>query len=389
MTVTALDDHTVRCDLPVPFAPFLRSMGTAIYPRHVVEPYDDEGKFDEAWDIDTNPAEIIGSGPFAIESYLPDRRLLLRRNPDYWLSDDAANGLPYLDWIVRLIVPDLETELARFKAGETYVHGVLVEEFAELDSLQDEGKFTIYRRGPAFGSTLLAFNMNPSAELGNKLTWFQNTLFRQAVAHSIDKERIIDEVQHGPAYPQWAAVSPAAGDFHNPAVRRHEYDIAKASNILDGLGWVDTDGDGTREDEAGHPIAFSLVINTQNSVREMIGMIIQDGLEDVGIAADFQLIEFGVLVAQLTSSYEWDAIVVGFSEGPDPQSGIGFWHSSGDLHIWHPNQQQPATTWEADVDDLYITASQELDEDERVSLYHRAQEIAAENLPIIFTTRGE
>ena len=55
MTVTALDDYTVQCVLPVPFAPFLRSMGTAIYPKHILERYVDSGTFDEVWDIDTDP----------------------------------------------------------------------------------------------------------------------------------------------------------------------------------------------------------------------------------------------------------------------------------------------------------------------------------------------
>ena len=389
MTVTALDDYTVRCDLPVPFAPFLRAMGTDIYPRHILEPYVDDGTFGEAWAVDTDPAEIIGTGPFTIESYEPGKRVVFLRNPDYWLSDDAGNALPYLDRIVHVIVPDLETDLARFKVGEADVHGVLGEEFAELEPLQVQGNFTIYRRGPGFGSTLLAFNMNPGADLGEKLAWFQNTRFRQAVAHSIDKDRIIDEVQHGLGYPQWSSVSRAAGDFHNPDVRRYEYDVAEANRLLDELGWMDTNGDGTREDTAGNPITFTLATNTQNSVREMIGMIIQEGLEDIGIAADLRLIDFGELVAQLTSSYDWDAILVGFGEGSDPYSGIGFWHSSEDLHIWHPNQPQPATAWEAEIDDLYIRASQELDEDERIMLYHRAQEIAAENMPVIYTTQGE
>ena len=389
MTVTALDDYTVRCDLPVPFAPFLRAMGTDIYPRHILEPYVDDGTFGEAWAVDTDPAEIIGTGPFTIESYEPGKRVVFLRNPDYWLSDDAGNALPYLDRIVHVIVPDLETDLARFKVGEADVHGVLGEEFAELEPLQVQGNFTIYRQGPGFGSTLLAFNMNPGADLGEKLAWFQNTRFRQAVAHSIDKDRIIDEVQHGLGYPQWSSVSRAAGDFHNPDVRRYEYDVAEANRLLDELGWMDTNGDGTREDTAGNPITFTLATNTQNSVREMIGMIIQEGLEDIGIAADLRLIDFGELVAQLTSSYDWDAILVGFGEGSDPYSGIGFWHSSEDLHIWHPNQPQPATAWEAEIDDLYIRASQELDEDERIMLYHRAQEIAAENMPVIYTTQGE
>ena len=63
MSVRALDDDTVECVLPAPFAPFLRAMGTAIFPRHILEPYVDAGTFSEVWGIDTDPAEIIGTGP--------------------------------------------------------------------------------------------------------------------------------------------------------------------------------------------------------------------------------------------------------------------------------------------------------------------------------------
>ena len=397
MTVTALDDYTVRCVLPVPFAPFLRSMGTAIYPKHILEPYVDAGTFNEVWDIDTDPAEVIGTGPFTIERYVPDDRVVLSRNPNYWLKDDAGNSLPYLDKIVHLIVPDLETELARFKGGDSDVHGVLGGEFAELEPLQGGGDFTIHRRGPNFGSAFLAFNMNPGQTpdtmepyvAPTKLKWFRNTQFRRAVAHIVDKEAIIRDVHHGLGYPQWSSISPAAGDFHNPDVRRYEYDIAEANRILDNLGWVDTDGDGIREDKAGDTIAFSLVTNTQNSVRERIGKIIQQGLEEVGIKADFRLIEFEELEDQLTSSYDWEAIVVGLTGKPDPHGGITVWHSSGSLHLWYPNQPQPATDWETEIDSLYVRASQELDRSERVALYHRAQEIVAENVPLIYTTRSE
>ena len=397
MIVTALDDYTVRCVLPVSFAPFLRSMGTAIYPKHILEPYVDDGTFNEVWDIGTDPAEVIGTGPFTIERYVPDDRLVLSRNPNYWLKDEAGNSLPYLDKIVHLIVPSLETELARFKEGDSDIHGVPGREFAELEPLQAEGNFTIHRRGPNFGSTFLAFNMNPGQALdtmepyvaATKLKWFRNTQFRRAVAHIVDKEAIIRDVQHGLGYPQWSSISPAAGDFHNPDVRRYEYDIAEANRILDSLGWVDTDGDGIREDEAGNTIAFSLVTQTQSDVSERVGVIIQQGLEEIGIKADFRLVEFGELVTQLTRSYDWEAMVIGLSGGPDPHGGINVWHSSENLHLWYPNQPQPATDWEAEIDSLYVRASQELDRSERVALYHRAQEIAAENVPLIYTTRSE
>ena len=243
----------------------------------------------------------------------------------------------------------------------------------------------------------MGFNMNPgkNPDTGEyyiapeKLEWFRNTQLRQAVAHSIDKDAIIEDVQHGLGYPQGSSISPAAGDFHNPNVQTYEYDLDKANEILDGIGWKDADGDGIREDDQGNEIEFSLVTNAGNSVREKVGTIVSQGMGEIGIRVDYKLVEFGDLVTQLTGSYDWEAMIIGFTGGSDPYGGIGFWHSSEDLHLWYPNQPQPATEWEAEIDEMYILGSQELDRDKRVGYYHRAQEIAAENVPVIYTTLSE
>ena len=274
---------------------------------------------------------------------------------------------------------------------------MLGEELLELEPLQEDGNFTIYRRGPAFGTTFMGFNMNPgvSADTGEtyiapeKLKWFQNTEFRLAVAHTIDKTAIIDEVQHGVGYPQWSSISPAAGDFHNPDVRKYAFDLEAANQILDGLGWIDTDGDGVREDDEGNEIAFSLVTNGDNSVRAEVGRLISENMKEIGLDVDYTLVEFGDLVTQLTATYDWEAMIIGFTGGTDPHSGITFWHSSEGLHLWYPNQPSPATEWEAEIDELYVKASQELDRETRVGYYHRAQELAAENVPVIYTTLSE
>ena len=397
MTVTAPDDYTVQCVLPVPFATFLRSMGTAIYPKHILENHVEDGTFASTWDIDTDPSEIIGTGPFTIGSYVPGERVVMQRNPNYWLNDDAGNSLPYLDEVVHVIVPDLDAELASFMTGESDLHGVLGEELAGLEPLQEEGDFTIYRRGPAFGTTFMGFNMNPGANADTgeaylapeKLTWFRNVQFRQAVAHSIDKDTIIDEVQHGEGYPQWSSISPAAGDFHNPDVQRYEYDMDRANEILDGIGWTDTDGNGIREDDDGNEIAFSLVTNGDNSVRAEVGRLLSENMRQIGLKVEYKLVEFGDLVTQLTASYDWEAMLIGFTGGTDPHSGITFWHSAEGLHLWYPNQPSPATEWEAEIDELYVKASQELDHETRLGYYHRAQELAAENVPVIYTTLSE
>ena len=397
MTVAAVDEHTVVCILPQPFAPFLRSMGTAIYPRHILEKHVDDGTFVTTWDINTPPSDIIGTGPFTIETYIPGERVEMARNPDYWLRDSDGKTLPYLDRVAHLIVPELEDELAYFLSGQTDIHGVLGEEYAQLERLQEDQNFTIYRRGPTFGTTFLAFNVNPGQNPeteepfldASKREWFSNTQFRQAVAHAIDKERIIDEAQHGFGYPQWSSISPAAGDFHNPNVRQYDYSIDTANEILDGLRWMDTDGDGIREDDRGRPISFTMVTNEGNNIRQTVGSIIHEGMQAIGLDVDYSVIDFGVIVNQLTNTYNWETVVIGLGGGTEPHGGINVWHSSEGLHLWYPNQPEPVTDWEAEIDALYINASKELDRQKRVVLYHQAQEIAAENVPIIYTTLGE
>ncbi len=397
MTVSATDDHTVQITLPVPFAPFLRALGAPIFPEHLLAPHVDEGTFASVWGLDTDPAEIVGTGPFTISSYEPGERLVLHRNPNYWMTDGDGNRLPYLDEITHVIVEELGDELAAFLDGGSDVHGVGGAEYAELEPLGADHNFTIHRRGPQFGTTFLAFNMNPGSnpETGEpyldpiKVEWFANTLFRQAVAYSIDKDTIIDELQDGFGFRQWAFISPAAGDFHNPDVRRYEYDPARAKEILDDLGWTDRDGDGVREDSDGNPIEFMLVTNTDNTVRARTTEHIAQGMEAIGLGVDYRGIEFGELVDQLNASYDWETMVIGFTGGPEPHNGIGFWHSSGDLHLWHPNQESPATDWEAQIDNLFVSASTEFDHEARVAHYHRAQEIAAENVPVVFTTGPE
>ena len=173
-------------------------------------------------------------------------------------------------------------------------------------------------------------------------------------------------------------------------MRRFAYNVGRANEILDSLGWVDTNGDGIREDKAGNTIEFTLITNGDNTVRGAVTEHIAEGLLAIGVKANY---DFGRVRRSrrlsLTASYEWEAMVVGFTSGTDPYSGIAIWHSSESLHLWYPNQPEPATEWEALIDHLYIQASQELDHEMRLELYHYAQEIIAENVPVIYTTLSE
>lgn len=76
--------------------------------------------------------------------------------------------------------------------------------------------------------------------------------------------------------------------------------------------------------------------------------------------------------------------MMGFTGGGDPSGGKAIWRSDGRLHVWYPNQPEPATGWEARIDEIMDLQEQELDEDKRIALIHEKQRILTEQSPLIF-----
>ena len=337
------------------------------------------------------------TGPFTIERYDVGERIVLRKNPNYWKKDAAGNALPYLDQVVYLVVQDIAAAVLKFQAGETDSLGVTGDQYPVLKPDEAAKNFTLHHQGPNFGTTFLAFNQNRGKNPDNdrafvepaKLKWFTNPDFRKAVAHSVDKDSIIDNVMNGLGYPQWAAISPAAGPFHNPDVTQYAYDLKRANELLDGLGWFDLDGDGFREDDEGNTLSFTLATNSGNDVREKVCTLLKQDLAKVGIQANTRFMEFNTLVSQLVSTYDWEAIVIGFTGGVEPHGAINLWHSSERLHLWYPLQETPATPWEAAINDLFVRGSREMDEAKRYAIYHDFQQVASDNLPVIYTALAE
>ena len=124
-------------------------------------------------------------------------------------------------------------------------------------------------------------------------------------------------------------------------------------------------------------------------MRERVCTILKQDLAKAGIQVNLRFLEFNTLVSQLTSSYDWEAIVIGFTGGVEPHGGINFWHSSERLHLWHPNQEAPATDWEQRINELFVRGSRELDEAKRHAIYHEFQQIASDHVPVIYTVLAE
>lgn len=395
--VEKVDEHTVRFILPFKYAPFARVLSMEIVPKHILEKPWKEGKFTSTWNVDTPPEEIVGTGPFMLESYIPQERVLLKRNPRYWKRDVNGNRLPYLNEIVYIVVQSQDVQLLKFKNGELDNLFVRGQDVRDLYLLQQNLNFTLYKLGPQFGESFIFFNQNPgkNPKTGkpyvepHKLKWFRNVKFRQAIAHAIDRQSMIEIVLDGFGYPQWGPMSPKAGFFYNPDVKKYPYNLEKARQLLREEGFIDRDGDGFLEDLEGNPVEFRLYTNSGNKIRERIGAMIVQDLEKLGIKTYFRTLEFNYLVSIIDNTYDFDCVLLGLTGGIEPHFGANVWLSSGHLHMWYPKQKEPSTGWERRIDEIFEQGVQELDPRKRKELYDEWQVIVSENLPLIYTVLQE
>ncbi len=388
----APDEYTVRLTLPRPFAPLLNSMSFDIFPAHLLADSLKKGTFSQEWGIDTPPEKLVGTGAYTMSRYVPAQFIEYQRNPNYWMKDEAGAAIPYLEGQTQLIVSDLNTLYLKFLGGQTDLHAARPEDVADLRRRTDELAIRVEEVGLDTGSTFIAFNRNPSHYLKDgkqdpRLGWFTDIRFLRALAHAVDKQAMVVNCLNGYGKPGVGEISPENKLYHNPDLVDYEYDLNNAKQILDDAGYKDRDGDGTREDEKGNPIEFSLTTNAGNDIREKMCSILKEDWTKLGLKVNFRPLDFQALVERLYTTYEWDAVLIGFTGTIEPNSSANFLRSNGNLHFWQPNQPEPATPWEAEIDRLLDQGSREIDTEKRRPLYWRIQQLLHEQLPIIQTVR--
>jgi peptide/nickel transport system substrate-binding protein len=390
---SAPDDHTIVLTLPRPFAPLLSSAGSVpIVPEHLLGAAYAAGKFNQTWGIDTAPGQLVGTGAFKMTRYVPSQVVQYVRNPDFWMKDEHGGELPRLHAETRMIVQDLNAAYLRFLSGQTdlFVHP-RPEEVMDLRDQQEQLGITIREIGIDTGTLFFCFNRNPRHFVKNgvtspKLAWFTDLNFLRAMAHAVDKQGIINLCFHGFATPAVADISPANKIFHNPDLQDYDYDLAEAARLLEAGGYHLV-SPGVRVDSRGNRLEFNLVTNTGTPERDQMCAIFKQDLENLGIKVNYRPIDFITLVEKLDSNFDWDCVLMGFTGGIEPNDGANFYRSSGNLHLWNPNQPKPATAWEARIDQLLDQGAAEMDTPKRAPYYWEIQKILHDQLAVIQTVR--
>jgi peptide/nickel transport system substrate-binding protein len=390
ITVRKVDAQTIAFQLSKTYGVGERLFdGLAILPRHLLERPYQEGKLGQ---IGTASNQWAGLGPFRLKEYVAGQRLVLERNPYYWKADTNGNRLPYLDELIFVFVPNADAQVLKFQSGETdLISQVGAENFSVL-SRQPRG-YTMVDAGPGLEYNFLFFNLNnpgekASPEVLRKRKWFREVKFRQAVSAAADREAIVRLVYQGHGTPLWGLVTPGNKRWGNAAMPHPARSLDRARALLKeaGFSWRNAPGGETALlDADGKPVEFSILTSSSNADRAKMAALIQDDLKQLGMGVQVVPLEFRSLLDRVTQTKDYDACVMGIvSFDADPNSDINVWLSSGGTHLWNPSQAHPATAWEAEIDRLIEEQMSARTFTERKKLYDRAQEILAENQPMLF-----
>ncbi|KWT92658.1 peptide-binding protein [Candidatus Magnetominusculus xianensis] len=353
-TAETPDNHTFRVTYGKPFAPALNTWGSlVVLPKHLLQ----------GVDITKTPLirKPVGMGPYKLDTWVSGQELTLSSNQDYF------EGRPYIDKYVYRIIPDQSTMFMALKAGEVDLMGVTPIQFKrQTDSEYFNANFNKYRY-PVFSYTYLGFNL--------RHPFFGDKRVRQAIAHAIDKQEIIDIVLYGLATPSTGPYVPNTWPY-NPNVKKYDFNPAKAKALLAEAGWIDTGGILSKN---GVPFEFTILTNMGNPLRMKTAAIIQWKLKQVGIKVNIRALEWSTFLNEFIDKKRFDAVILGWGIGMD-----------GDQYdIWHSSKTKDkefnfVSYSNSEVDALLETGRRTFDIDKRKAAYYKIQAILADELPYLF-----
>ncbi|MFW6146816.1 MAG: ABC transporter substrate-binding protein [Thermodesulfobacteriota bacterium] len=364
--IEVVDPLTVRITYKRLYSQALSTWGIGILPEHLLN---EEALKKEAVAAGRDPNTFsmresrfnrhpLGCGPFIFREWKSDQYILLDRFEEYW------EGPPNYERYIYRVIPDLLTQEMEFYAGTVDTYSVQPH---QVDRLKDDSRYQSFS-GLSFGYTYIGYNM------GRKP--FNDRRVRKALSMAIDVDKIINYVLYGQGE-RITGPFVKQTDYYDNTIKPIPYDPQGALRLLEEAGWRKNENGWLEKD--GKRFEFTLITNSGNDLRKAVLAIAQNSWRQIGIDVRTDLLEWAVFIQERVNKADFDAIVLGWSMGIEP-----------DLYeIFHSSQTNPCqlnfvgfTNQEAD--ELILNIRREYNHEKQVKFCHRLHEIIARELPYTF-----
>ncbi len=287
----------------------------------------------------------IGTGPYRFVSYEPQQRIVLEKFTDYW--QDTRD---MIDQVEFRIIKDDQTALLQLQSGAIDFTGVSAEQLPTLGSA-----FKVVSH-PANSVFILAMNHLRSP--------FSNKAVRQAIAHAIDKDAIIQAVFGGYAVKLGSNMSPVMARFYEDGLQDiYPYDLDKAKALLT---------------ESGYPKGFTVTLSV-SSHADLYGrtaQIVADQLAKVGLDVAIEMVEWPVWLERIYTNREFEMTLIDFTGKLDPQAVLGRYASTFRRNFINYSNLA--------YDQLIEQAVRATDPATQVERYKQAQKMLTEDVAAVF-----
>lgn len=215
-SVEKVDDLTVKFVLSTPMAPFMANLAMDMFAISSPAALEAAGE-----DYGTPSAGCVGTGPYKFVEWVEGDSITVEANADYW------GGPPPTSKIIWRVIPDDSARFLALQAGD--IHGLEQATVEDLATAESDPNLQVITR-PALNTSYIAFNY--------KIVEFQDKRVREAVAHAINKEGLIENFFG--AYGEVAKnLLPPLVWGHNDAIEDWAYDPELSKSLLAEAGFPD------------------------------------------------------------------------------------------------------------------------------------------------------
>ena len=215
----ALDENTLQVTLNHPTPYFLQLLDHySLFPVHQ-ETIEKFGAADERGTRWTYAGNLVGNGAFTLDEWEINRKILVKKNKNYWDSDNVD-----LNEIVFLPIDNMVTEERMFRAGQLHVTSSLpADKIATYKEIDDSPM----RISPYLGTYFYRINVD--------VPHLQDPRIRRALAMAIDRVNLVEKITKGGQIPAYAMTPPGTmGYFPESSL---QYDPERARKLLSDAGY--------------------------------------------------------------------------------------------------------------------------------------------------------